>query len=91
MQVMRDIQSISATIVFVMIHIPLTKISSLFSVLTAIIPVILDKRNKEWIYLNAYQLCHIGEAGVPENVILRKGSELSGNFKPRKWEDLRTS
>jgi hypothetical protein len=47
MNVMRDIQSVSAMLVFVMIHIPLTKISSMFSLVTAIIPVILDKKNKE--------------------------------------------
>ena len=47
MTVMREIQSLSATLVFIMIHIPLTKISSLFSGLTSVIPVILDKRNKE--------------------------------------------
>ena len=64
MNVMRDIQSVSAMLVFVMIHIPLTKISSMFSLLTAIIPVILDKKNKEYIYLSTYFVSRVNEAGV---------------------------
>lgn len=42
---MRDIQSVSAMIVFVMVHLPLAKINSLFSICTAVICVILDKKN----------------------------------------------
>ena len=50
MQVMRYIQSVSAAIVFVMVHIPLSKVSSLFAILTSLIPMVLDKSNKENIY-----------------------------------------
>jgi hypothetical protein len=80
MQVMREIQSISASIFFILIHIPLTKISSLFSVLTAIVPVILDKNNKEQIYLGAYYVSRAftnnGEP-IPEMKIFRKNSEIA--------------
>jgi hypothetical protein len=89
MNVMREIQSLSAVIVFVMIHIPLTKISSLFSVLTSVIPVILDKRNKEQIYLTAYRFARINEKNVLENVILRKNSELAAKFKGNRFNELR--
>jgi hypothetical protein len=47
----RKILSTSAYIIFFLIHIPLSRFSSLFSILTAIIPCILDKRSKENIYL----------------------------------------
>jgi hypothetical protein len=59
MAVMREIQSMSAILVFILIHIPLTKISSLFSVLTSVIPIILDKRNKEQVYNLAYEVSRI--------------------------------
>ena len=85
MAVMREIQSSSAVLVFVMIHIPLTKISSAFSLLTAVIPVILDKKNKEQIYLSAYEISRANEKGLPENIILRKSSELSGKFKYNRY------
>jgi hypothetical protein len=50
MQAMRYIQSVSAAIVFIMVHIPLSKVSSLFAILTSLIPMVLDKSNKENIY-----------------------------------------
>ena len=80
MQVMRQIQSISAAVFFILVHIPLTKISSLFSLATSIIPVILDKQNKEAIYEGAYYVSRAftsnGEA-IPELYILKKDSEIA--------------
>ena len=55
---MRDIQSASAIIFFVLIHIPLSKISSLFSVITAIVPVILARGNKELIFQSVHIACY---------------------------------
>lgn len=75
-----------------MIHIPLTKISSLFSIATAIIPVILDKKNKEAIYEGAYYASRAftsnGEP-IPEIYILRKNSEIADRFKPLKYKVLK--
>ena len=75
-----------------MIHIPLTKISSLFSIVTAIIPVILDKKNKEAIYEGAYYVCRAftsnGEP-IPELYILKKESEIAERFKPLKYKVLK--
>jgi hypothetical protein len=75
-----------------MIHIPLTKISSLFSIVTAIIPVILDKKNKEAIYEAAYYFCRAftsnGEP-IPELDILKKESEIAERFKPLKYKVLK--
>jgi hypothetical protein len=51
MNSMRSMQSTSAIIFFLLIHIPLSRISSLFSLLTALIPLILTSRNKKAIYL----------------------------------------
>ena len=85
MAVMRDIQSVSAMIVFVMIHVPLTKISSMFSLLTAVIPVILDKKNKEHIYLSTYSVSRAFDVGVPDNLILRKSSNLQEKFKYNRY------
>jgi hypothetical protein len=64
MQAMRDIQSSSAMIVFMMVHIPLAKISSAFSCLTALIPMILDKRNKENIYLAIHAISYANNNGL---------------------------
>jgi hypothetical protein len=62
MQVMRYIQSASALIFFIMIHIPLSKISSLFAILTALVPMILDKGNKEMIYKSLHQIVYLDMA-----------------------------
>lgn len=80
MEVMRQIQSISAAVFFILIHIPLTKISSLFSLVTSIIPVILDKQNKEAIYQGAYYASRAftsnGEP-IREFYILKRDSEIA--------------
>ena len=88
MQVMREIQSVSALIFFVLIHIPLTKISSLFSIVTAVIPVILDKYNKEQIYIGAYYVSRAftnNGLPIPEIKILKKNSEIAQRFKVSKY------
>lgn len=69
MNTMSDIQNYSAMFFFIMIHIPLSKISSLFCIATALIPLILDKKNKEDIYLNLHLLVSGGEISTK---ILRK-------------------
>jgi hypothetical protein len=59
-EAMRYIQSVSALVVFVMVHVPLSKISSLFSIVTAILPMCLDKSNKERFYQMAYFIVYPG-------------------------------
>ena len=77
-----------------LIHIPLTKISSMISILTSIIPIILDKKNKEEIYSAAYYVSRAftsnGEP-IPELYILRKNSEIAARFKPLKYKELKSS
>ena len=58
MVVMREIQNISALICFIMIHIPLSRISSLFSLLTVTIPMALDKKNKINLYLKLNRMAN---------------------------------
>lgn len=53
--VTRRIQSTSALIFFVLIHIPLCRIHSLFTLLTAFLPLFLNMRTKIWFYEKANQ------------------------------------
>ena len=66
----------------------------MFSVLTSIIPLILDKKNKEGIYSAAYYVSRSftsnGES-IPEIYILRKNSEIAQRFKPLKYKNLKNS
>lgn len=91
--VMRTIQSVSALIFFVLVHMPLAKISSLFAILTALIPMFLDKKVKQQIFLGVYFAVFLGKEHYrAEMQILRKdqnSSELAQRFKPRKYEELR--
>lgn len=94
MQAMRYIQSVSAAIVFIMIHIPLSKVSSLFAILTALIPMVLDKSNKEMIYQALHLMVYLDRSREGYSVpILKKTSphDLVAKFKPLKYEELRRS
>lgn len=48
--VMRDIQTVSALLFLVLVHIPLSRVHSLFSVLTAMLPMTFNLRTKFWFY-----------------------------------------
>lgn len=52
----RSVQSTSAIIFFVMIHVPLCRIHSLFTLLTAFLPLFLNMRTKIWFYEKANQI-----------------------------------
>lgn len=77
----RKILSVSALIFFLLIQIPLSRYSSLFSLLTAFIPCILDKNSKENIYLFLNRLVTLVtfKYNDPEwkTEILRKNSSVS--------------
>lgn len=64
-----------------MIHIPLSRVSSLFSIGTALIPCILDKKSKENIYLSLNKfVCFVTFCyNDPEwrTEIIRKNSNIS--------------
>lgn len=86
MNAMSEIQNYSAMFFFIMIHIPLSKISSLFCLVTALIPLILDKKNKEDIYLTLHQLVN---NGLITTRILRKNQETQYNLKTKKYQEFR--
>ena len=52
MGIMRDIQNYSAIVFFLLIHIPLSKLSSLYSFMTSIVPLILNRANKDNLYIS---------------------------------------
>ena len=54
-EVMRSVQTISAIIFFVTIHIPLSRFNSGFCFLTALIPICLNIGTKYWFYEKANQ------------------------------------
>jgi len=62
-----------------MIHVPLSRISQFFALLTTMVPLILDKKNKQRIYLKAHRIVSIitfnKNDDPPE--ILRKNSEVA--------------
>jgi len=88
---MRQIQNISALIFFILIHVPLCRLSPYFSLLTSLIPLILDKKNKQRIYLWAYKFVALAtfdrSSSPPE--ILSKKSHLADKFKKLKYLELR--
>ena len=48
--VMREIQSASAAIFFLLVHIPLSRVNSLFCLITGSIPMMLNIKTKYWFY-----------------------------------------
>jgi hypothetical protein len=85
MNSMRSMQSTSAIIFFLLIHIPLSRISSLFSLLTALIPLILTSRNKKAIYLFTSKivifLTFSSNDPLAKTEILTKTSEITKRAK----------
>ena len=53
---MKEMQSLSAIIFFTLIHIPLSRISSLFSPVSSLVLLILNDENKKDIYLKINRL-----------------------------------
>lgn len=86
---MRHIESVSAALFFVAIHIPLSRVSSLFSLITAVVPLILDKKIKENIYLKtnrvATRLSFSRNDPAMVTDIIRKSSEVSKKMKQLKY------
>ena len=81
MGVMRDIENLSALLFFLLLHIPLSKISSLYSMVTALIPLLLDTRNKEKFYLTINKVVNWKQT----TEILRKNDDFIANQKPKKY------
>lgn len=50
---MRNVQTISAIMFFLLMHIPLSRVHSLFSLLTGLIPLMLNLKTKYWFYERA--------------------------------------
>ena len=50
---MRQVQTQSAMIFFVLVHIPLSRMNSLFCFLTALMPMMLNLKSKYWFYERA--------------------------------------
>jgi hypothetical protein len=88
---MRDIQSFSAMLFFLLVHACLSRFSSLFCILTSIVPVILDKDTKANIYATIYQIVYPDHGGLGMRILKKKGmDDLSTKFKPAKYEELRS-
>ena len=49
-EVMRQIQSFSAIIFFILVHIPLSRLNSTFCFLTCLLPLLLNLKTKYWFY-----------------------------------------
>lgn len=67
---MRSIQTRSAIILFLLVHIPLSRVSSAFSLLTGILGMALNLRTKYWFYRKANNLvCFIFGSLFKENLL----------------------
>jgi hypothetical protein len=49
-EVMRQIQTLSALVFFILVHIPLSRFHSIFCFVTAIVPLALNLKSKYWLY-----------------------------------------
>ena len=64
-----------------LVHIPLSKISSLFSFLTALVPLSLDKKNKLAIYMSAHDIVSFEELDI-----LSKRNEIAKRFTQKRFQ-----
>ena len=91
-EVMRAIQTISALIFFIAIHVPLSRLNTIFCFITALVPVMLNLGTKFWFYEKANQIvCFFFRYDVEAKNIVKKPkiygqSNLSIQIKLTKWE-----
>lgn len=57
-QTMRDIQTYSALIFYVLLHAMLSRYSSLWCILSSLVPMVLSKDTKGLLYTTVYQLVY---------------------------------
>ncbi|CDW75090.1 UNKNOWN [Stylonychia lemnae] len=90
MNVMRNIQNTSAILFFILVHIPLSRVSQFFALVTTMIPLILDKKNKERIYIWAYKAVAFITRNIDQEPpkILRKRGVDSTNLKAKKYLEI---
>lgn len=79
LDVMRNIQTTAALVFFTMIHIPLCRVHSLFTLLTGFLPLMLNLRTKVWFYEKANQWTAWAWLSV-----FRKDVGVINNIKKRK-------
>ena len=53
---MRQVQTVSAVIFFMAIHVPLSRMSSYFMLATALLPMMLNLKTKYWFYKKTNKL-----------------------------------
>ena len=91
MGIMRDIQNYSAIVFFLLIHIPLSKLSSLYSFMTSIVPLILNRANKDNLYISLSQTVNITLIGDIETEILRKNTKFKTSQALDRYNHFRSS